>query len=82
MLPLVAAVGFMLAGDDDARRAEEDDLDEEFSCESYLSWKFDFTEIAKLHTTNSDDVLNGIAFKGDNMLITGKNWNKIYEVAI
>ena len=44
--------------------------------------KFDFTEIAKLHTTNSDDVLNGIAFKGDNMLITGKNWNKIYEVAI
>ena len=44
--------------------------------------KFDFTEIAKKHTTNSDDVLNGIAFKGDNMLITGKNWNKIYEVAI
>lgn len=44
--------------------------------------KFDFTEIAKLHTTNSDDVLNGIAFKGDNMLITGKNWNKIYEVAL
>ncbi|WP_332024879.1 glutaminyl-peptide cyclotransferase [Kaistella sp.] len=44
--------------------------------------KFDFTEVAKLHTTNSDDVLNGIAFKGDNMLITGKNWNKIYEVAI
>lgn len=44
--------------------------------------KFDFTEIAKLHTTNSDDVLNGIAFKDDNMLITGKNWNKIYEVSI
>lgn len=44
--------------------------------------KFDFTEIAKLHTTNSDDVLNGIAFKGDNMLITGKNWDKIYEVSI
>ncbi len=44
--------------------------------------KFDFTEIAKKHTTNSDDVLNGIAFKGDNMLITGKNWDKIYEVAI
>lgn len=44
--------------------------------------KFDFTEIAKKHTTNSDDVLNGIAFKGDNMLITGKNWNKIYEVSM
>ncbi len=44
--------------------------------------KFDFTEIAKKHTTNSDDVLNGIAFKGDNMLIPGKNWDKIYEVSI
>ena len=44
--------------------------------------KFDFTEIAKKHTTNSDDVLNGIAFKGDNMLITGKNWDKIYEISI
>ena len=44
--------------------------------------KFDFTEIAKRHTTNEDDVLNGIAFKGDNMLVTGKLWDKIYEVAI
>ena len=44
--------------------------------------KFDFTEIARKHTTNSDDVLNGIAFKGENMLITGKNWDKIYEVSI
>ena len=44
--------------------------------------KFDFTEIAKLHTTDNDDVLNGIAFKGENMLITGKKWPKIYEVAI
>lgn len=44
--------------------------------------KFDFSEIAKMHTTNEDDVLNGIAFKGENMLVTGKNWNKIYEVAI
>ena len=24
--------------------------------------------------------LNGIAFKGENMLVTGKNWSKIYEV--
>ncbi|MEJ5049509.1 glutaminyl-peptide cyclotransferase [Chryseobacterium culicis] len=42
---------------------------------------FDFTEIAKQNTKGSDDVLNGIAFKGDNMLVTGKNWSKIYEVA-
>lgn len=44
--------------------------------------KFDFTEIAKIHTTDNDDVLNGIAFKGENMVVTGKNWPKIYEVAI
>lgn len=44
--------------------------------------KFDFTEIAKKNTTGNDDVLNGIAFKGENMLVTGKNWSKIYEVAI
>ncbi|WP_292009354.1 glutaminyl-peptide cyclotransferase [Chryseobacterium sp.] len=44
--------------------------------------KFDFTDLAKQNTKGSDDVLNGIAFKGDNMLITGKNWPKIYEVAI
>ncbi len=44
--------------------------------------KFDFTNIAKENTKGSDDVLNGIAFKGDNMVITGKNWSKIYEIAI
>lgn len=44
--------------------------------------KFDFTEIAKQNTKGDDDVLNGIAFKGDNMLVTGKNWSKIYEVTI
>lgn len=44
--------------------------------------KFDFTEIAKKNTTDTDNVLNGIAFKGDNMLITGKLWSTIYEVAI
>lgn len=43
---------------------------------------FDFTDIAKQNTKGSDDVLNGIAFKGENMLVTGKNWPKIYEVAI
>lgn len=44
--------------------------------------KFDFGEIAAKHTTGNDDVLNGIAFKGSNMLVTGKNWDKIYEVEI
>lgn len=44
--------------------------------------KFDFSEIAGKHTKGTDDVLNGIAFKGDNMLVTGKNWSKIYEVVI
>ncbi len=44
--------------------------------------KFDFSELAKKHTTGNDDVLNGIAFKGDNMLVTGKNWPAIYEVEI
>lgn len=42
----------------------------------------DFSNIAKQNTTGNDDVLNGIAFKGDNMLITGKNWSRIYEVAL
>lgn len=44
--------------------------------------EFDFTKIAVKHTTNNDDVLNGIAFKGDNLLITGKYWPTIYEIKI
>jgi len=44
--------------------------------------KIDLTEINKKHSTDADDVLNGIAFKGDNMLITGKNWDKIYEIKV
>ena len=45
--------------------------------------KFDFTTITKPFTdADSEHVLNGIAFKGSNMLVTGKNWSKIYEVAI
>ena len=49
--------------------------------------KYDFSEIANKHKTGNpdedrDNVLNGIAFKGDNMLVTGKRWNKIYEVSI
>lgn len=45
--------------------------------------KFDFTKLtAENSQDNSEHVLNGIAFKGENMLVTGKNWNKIYEIAI
>ncbi len=45
--------------------------------------KFDFTDVDKLNTKDpTNDVLNGIAFKGDNMLVTGKLWSKIYEVSI
>ncbi|MDQ0594911.1 glutamine cyclotransferase [Chryseobacterium ginsenosidimutans] len=45
--------------------------------------KFDFTKITDENIKNNKDhVLNGIAFKGDNMLITGKNWSKIYEISI
>lgn len=42
--------------------------------------KFNFETLTKQHTKGSDDVLNGIAFKGENMIITGKNWPKMYEV--
>nr|WP_241614919.1 glutaminyl-peptide cyclotransferase [Chryseobacterium sp. SSA4.19] len=48
-----------------------------------VTGKFDFTEITAKNTgDNSEHVLNGIAFKGDNMLVTGKNWPAIYEVAL
>ena len=48
--------------------------------------KFDFTAFANENKTgtaeDNDNVLNGIAFKGNNMLVTGKRWSKIYEVSI
>lgn len=44
--------------------------------------KLDLRGIAKKNTKGENDVLNGIAFKGENMLVTGKNWTKIYEIAI
>lgn len=44
--------------------------------------KLDLSEIVKNHTKGEDDVLNGIAFKNGNMLVTGKNWDKIYELKI
>ncbi|ADX67509.1 MULTISPECIES: glutaminyl-peptide cyclotransferase [Weeksella] len=39
-------------------------------------------EAFKAEQAADADVLNGIAFKGENMLVTGKLWNKIYEVSI
>lgn len=42
----------------------------------------DFADIVKQNSSGGEDVLNGIAFKGENMLITGKNWSKIYEVSL
>jgi len=42
----------------------------------------DFSNIVKQNSVGNDDVLNGIAFKGENMLVTGKNWSKIYEVIL
>ena len=42
----------------------------------------DLSNITKQNTAGNDDVLNGIAFKGDNMLVTGKNWSRIYEISV
>lgn len=42
----------------------------------------DLTELVQKNTRGTDDVLNGITFKGENMLVTGKNWNRIYELKL
>ena len=39
---------------------------------------YDLTTLSE--TTQNDDVLNGIASYNGNLLVTGKNWNKIYEL--
>lgn len=39
---------------------------------------YDFSPISE--TKGSDDVLNGIAAVGKNILVTGKNWTKLYEI--
>lgn len=45
--------------------------------------QFDFTKLTEENDQgNSEYVLNGIAFKGENMLVTGKNWAKIFEVEV
>lgn len=47
-----------------------------------VTGKIDFSALTKQNTKGEDDVLNGIAFKGENMLVTGKYWSKIYEVKL
>lgn len=44
--------------------------------------KLDLSIFVQKHTKNEDDVLNGITFKGGNMLVTGKYWDKIYELKL
>lgn len=44
--------------------------------------KMDLSEFKTKQTGPQADVLNGIAFKGDNMLVTGKKWDNIYEIKI
>lgn len=44
--------------------------------------KWDLIEIAQKHTNDPENVLNGIAFKGNNMLVTGKKWDTIYELKV
>ena len=44
--------------------------------------KIDLSEFKAKQTNPKADVLNGIAFKDGNMLITGKKWDNIYEIKI
>jgi glutaminyl-peptide cyclotransferase len=44
--------------------------------------KINLESLAKPQMKDPEDVLNGIAFKGENMLVTGKNWSKIYEIKL
>lgn len=41
---------------------------------------YDLTKLSE--SKGSDDVLNGIARMGDNLLVTGKNWKKIYALPL
>lgn len=42
----------------------------------------DLSDLKPKQTNPQADVLNGIAFKGENMLVTGKKWDYIYEIKI
>lgn len=41
---------------------------------------YDLTQLSE--TKGSDDVLNGIAFFNESILVTGKNWEKIYQLPL
>lgn len=41
---------------------------------------YDLSELMDKHKFNVDAVLNGIAYHNGKLLITGKNWDKIYEI--
>ncbi len=42
---------------------------------------YDLSALSKSKTSRSDDVLNGIAAYKDHILVTGKYWDKIYELS-
>jgi len=44
--------------------------------------KIDLTKLVKENKKDDESVLNGIAVKGNHLLITGKNWKYIYEIKI
>ena len=44
--------------------------------------KLDLSEFKPKQTNPQADVLNGIAFKNGDMLVTGKKWDNIYELKI
>lgn len=41
---------------------------------------FDLASISE--TQNTDDVLNGIAYYQNHLLVTGKNWSNLYEISM
>lgn len=44
--------------------------------------KLNLKELVNQQQKNKEDVLNGIAIKNGNLLVTGKNWSTIYEIKI
>ncbi len=44
--------------------------------------KLNLKELVDQQRKNKEGVLNGIAIKGDHILLTGKNWSVIYEIKI
>ena len=44
----------------------------------------DFTGIYTPETSNSDNVLNGIAYdaEGDRLFVTGKRWSQLFQIKL